>query len=387
MNLGATNKLNGPLDDYEARGGYRRCVAFGALVLTLLLALSCAPKSGPVVGSTTDVVPIGPLPAVEALMYTTGHTLPKDDLVAQVALGMNWEEGLSGAAAALAIDSTDITLERAQHAAHRAGYPYPVRVVSSGLMDVGAYPEALVRTLNTVRRQGDHIGLVRARDGNSDKWVALVASPVDMLKPFAREQKVGAKLEIQTSGPSTWMLVSPSGVVTSDQTPDTLLLDEQGEWWLEVDGVSDTIAAIPLYVGMRTPPGPVIELPGRVIEGPADAALEALTLVSEARDAFNVPRLREDATLETLAQYPLELLLSEQWDRESGHVRLQAAGFVGGPVGQIHCQASTVAACVDGMLRSGREREYLLNPDFRVGGAAAQVATDGVTVVVNMASE
>ncbi|MAY79610.1 MAG: hypothetical protein CL930_02395 [Deltaproteobacteria bacterium] len=377
----------GRLDDYPARGGYRPCVAFGALVLLLLLALSCAPKPGPGVGSTDGVVPIGPLPAVEALMYTTGHTLPKDDLVAQVALGMNWEEGLSGAAAALAIDETAITLERAQHAAHRAGYPYQVRVVSSGLMEVGEHPNALVRTLNTVRRQGDHIGLVRARSGNADKWVALVASPVDALKPIAREQKVGAKIEIQTSGPSTWMLVSPSGVVTSEQSPGTHILDEQGEWWMEVDGVSETIAAIPLYVGMRTPPGPVFELPGRVIEGPVEAAIEALSLVSEARDAFNVPRLREDGTLETLAQYPLELLLSDKWDRESGHGRLQAAGFIGGPVGQVHCHGHTVAACVDGMLRSGREREYLLNPAFRVGGAAAQVSTDGVTVVMNLASE
>jgi hypothetical protein len=356
-------------------------------VLTLLLALSCAPKPGPVVGTPVGVIPIGPLPAIEALMYTTGHTLPKDDLVAQVALGMNWEEGLSGAAAGLAIDDTEITLERAQHAAHRAGYPYPVRVVSSGLMEIGTYPEALVRTLNAVRRQGDHIGLVRAKAGQKDKWVALVASPIDVLKPFAREQKVGATLDIQTSGPSTWMLVSPSGMVSSEQTPGTHILDEQGEWWLEVDGVSETVAAIPLYVGMKTPPGPVIDLPGRVIDGPADAAFEALSLVNEARDAFNVPRLREDATLETLAQYPLELLLSDKWDRESGHVRLQAAGFVGGPVGQIHCQGHTVAACVDGMLRSGREREYLLNPAFRVGGAAAQVSTDGVTVVMNMASE
>ena len=48
---------------------------------------------------------------------------------------------------------------------------------------------------------------------------------------------------------------------------------------------------------------------------------------------------------------------------------------------------TTVAACVDAMLRSGRERELVLNPSFRIGGAAAQVATDGVTIVVNMASE
>ena len=83
----------------------------------------------------------------------------------------------------------------------------------------------------------------------------------------------------------------------------------------------------------------------------------------------------------------MSLLLAQQWDRTTGVERLHAAGFMGGPVGQVQCQGSTVAACVDRMLRSGRERQFVLNPAYRIGGAAAQVSTDGVTIVLNMASE
>lgn len=56
-------------------------------------------------------------------------------------------------------------------------------------------------------------------------------------------------------------------------------------------------------------------------------------------------------------------------------------------MGQIQCHGPSVASCVDSMLRSGRERQHLLNPAFRIGGAAAQVSTNGVTIVVNMATD
>ncbi len=357
-------------------------------VFTLMLLLACGPKKP----AETDLVPeessTSPIvPALEAPTYEERQTLPKDDLVAQVALGMVWDEALSGAAAALALSASTPSLEASQHAAHRAGYPYPVRVVSSGSVRAGNHPDALLRTLHKVMGKTDRLGLARVRNGINDRWVALVSAPVDKLEPFHREQPVGAELQIKTAGPGTWMAVSPSGLVKSGRIPAALKLDEEGEWWLEVDGLHETIAAVPLFVGMRTPPSPVIDLPGEPISGPVAAADEAMILVSSIREAFSMPALRDDGTLETLAQYPLELLLSEQWDRTTGLGRLQAAGFVGGPVGQVQCQGATVAACIDGMLRSGRERELLLNPAFRIGGAAAQVSTDGVTIVVNMASE
>jgi len=358
------------------------------LVFILMLVMACGPKKP----AEVDPIPVESManpivPALEAPMYGARTTLPKDDLVAQVALGMVWDEALSGAAAALALTDAVPSLEAAQHAAHRAGYPYPVRVVSSGSVAAGRHPDALLRTLHKVMQKTDSLGLSRVRLGLNDRWVALISRPMDSLESFHREQPIGAEIQIKTAGSGTWMAVSPSGTVKSGRIPASLTLEEEGEWWLEVDGVRDTVAAIPIFVGMRTPPSPLIDLPGDTFAGPVAAADEALLLVSSIREAFSMPTLRDDGTLETLAQYPLDLLLSEQWDRTTGLGRLQAAGFLGGPVGQVQCQGVTVAACVDTMLRSGREREWLLNPAFRIGGAAAQVSTDGVTIVVNMASE
>jgi hypothetical protein len=357
-------------------------------VLILMLALGCAPKivDGPVEPVVDPAMqPI--LPAMEADVYASGHSLPRDVLVAQVALGFGWDESLSGAAAALGLGDVEVSLERAHHAAHRSGFPYPVRVVSSGRVVAGSHPDALLRTLHSVMRKKDRLGLARVRKGESDRWVALIASPVDELRAISREQKLDAALEIRTVGPSTWMLVSPSGQIQAGSTPSNPTLDEEGEWWLEVDGVEQTIAALPLYVNMSPPKDVLIDLPGRTFAGPVVAADEALLLISDVREAFSMARLRDDGTLQTLAQYPLELLLAQQWERDSAHGRLHAAGFTGGPVGQVQCQGPTVAACIDTMVRSSRERELVLNPSFRIGGAAAQVSTDGVTIVVNMASE
>ena len=362
---------------------------FGAFALiSLLLALACAPKQSSAVdvpAMDSEIQPV--LPAVEAPVYAVGNALPKDELVAQVALGLAWDEGLSGAAAALGLSDLPLGLERAQFAAHRAGYPYLVRIASSGEVPAGTHPDALVRTLHSVMGKTDRLGLARVRTGTNDRWVALVSSPIDAVHPFAREQALGASVQLRTVGPGTWMAVSPAGAVQSGVMPGEVTLDEEGEWWVEIDGVEHTVAAVPVYVGMRTPKEPVLNFPGRVFDGPVAAADEALFLVSEVREAFSMTRLRDDGTLETLAQYPLSLLLSDAWDRDEGHSRLQAAGFMGGPVGQVQCHGPSVASCVDMMLRSGREREHLLNPAFRIGGAAAQVSTDGVTIVVNMATE
>ncbi|MEC8191796.1 MAG: hypothetical protein VX944_10910 [Myxococcota bacterium] len=357
-------------------------------MIPLLMTLACAPKPPaaidvPVVDPGTQPI----LPASMAPVYATGHALPKDELVAQVALGLAWDESLSGAAAALALSDQALGIERAQYAAFRAGYPYLVRIVSSGSVPAGTHPDALVRTLHTVMNKTDRLGLARVRSDAVDRWVALVSSPNGALEPFEREQALGAELTLSMDVPGTWMAVSPSGRVQSGPVPGAVSLDEEGEWWLELDGIDRTVSALPVYVGMPTPTGTVIELPGDEFAGPVEAADEAMLLVSDVREAFSMARLRDDGTLETLAQYPLNLLLSNDWDRESGEVRLQGAGFTGGPVGQIQCQGTTVATCVDSMLRSGRERAILLNPSFRIGGAAAQVSTNGVAIVVNMATE
>jgi hypothetical protein len=100
-----------------------------------------------------------------------------------------------------------------------------------------------------------------------------------------------------------------------------------------------------------------------------------------------MPALSVDSTLTTLADWPLEQLVSGTWKRDEGEKRLLAAGFVGGPVAQLACSEATVTDCVDGWLRKPRDRARVLDPGFRVCGIAVQVRTDGITAVLNLASD
>ena len=356
-------------------------------MILLILALACAPKTSTL---QTDFDPMaGPVvPAMEAPVYASGHSLPKDSLVAQVALGHKWDEALSGAAAALALmDDAQPTLESAQHAAHRAGYPYPVKRVSMGWMDAGAYPDELGRSLAASLKEGDDLGLARVRTQDRDRWVALIAHPADALAPIRRELRRGAEVPIQTRAPCTWSLISPRGELKTGTTPDTVALDEQGEWWLEVRTLNAQVASIPLYVDMATPTGPLFDLPGEAVTGPGDGVALALELLADVRQTFGLVQLQRDGTLDTLAATPLAQVLDKNWTAQDGVARLRAAGFVGGPAHQIHCTGPSVAGCLDRMLRDPRRRLALLDPGLRLVGGGAQVGTGSVTLLLNLASE
>ncbi len=358
-----------------------------ALWIWLALAMGCGPKPTPLPNDFDPTA--GPvIPAMEAPMYATGHALPKDPLTAQVALGLRWSEALSGAAATVGLElEAQPTLEAAQHAAHRAGYPYPVKSLSIGWVPVGEYPEELAEALRRTMREGDDIGLTRVRTLGKDRWVALVAHPNGYLQPIRREMRKGAEVPLKTAAPARWSLISPTGRLTTGTTPASPALDEQGEWWLHLRGLNATLVSVPLYVDIATPPTSVLELPGESVTGPGDAVALTLDLLAEVRHAFRVPGLTEDGTLTTLAQYPLEQVLDDSWTLEVGVERLQGAGFVGGPVTQVHCTAPTVATCLDRLLSEPTGRSALLNNGYRLIGAAAQARTDGVTVLLNLASQ
>ena len=110
-------------------------------------------------------------------------------------------------------------------------------------------------------------------------------------------------------------------------------------------------------------------------------------MVNDIRSAFEAVALAEDGTLQTLARHPLEQVLDGSWDRDAGEARLRGAGFVGGPVAQLWCAATTVESCIDELLADADGRAALLHPQLRLGGAAAQVRTDGVVVLLNLTSE
>jgi hypothetical protein len=324
-------------------------------------------------------------------MYAHGPSAPKDPMVALAAHGLAWDEALSGAAGAIAVTGEQPTMPAVRWAAIRAGYPYPVLTAVSGMADRDVAPQGMLDGLPALLRPGDDLGLARARVGSSDVWIALIGRAPSRLVPFPREVAVGDAVMLAPEGASRgsfdWTLVSPRGELRSGALPAEVVLDQMGEWWLEVDAPEGAVvASVPLYAGMTTPPQPVV-LEGASVSGPTEASAVLLEGLNRVRQAFSMPALSVDSTLTTLADWPLEQLVGGTWKRDEGEKRLLAAGFVGGPVAQLACSEATVTDCVDGWLRKPRDRARVLDPGFRVCGIAVQVRTDGITAVLNLASD
>lgn len=363
-----------------------RCIP----LVVALLAAGCGPKR-PDLESPIDPNAAPVLPAPEAGNYALGEELPKDPLVAKVVDNgmLPWVESLSGAATSLALDNTGpISLQLARHAAWRAGYPYPVVRLIEGEEEWAAFPYGLLNALKRQVKAGDHVGVVRARVGPNDRWLALVGRPQGVLDPFPRVVSTGTEVLLQADRRATWTAVRPDGAVLRGATPGTLTPELAGEWWLEVlDEDGEVLAEAPLWVGVTPEPGPLLDLPGDPPLGPEDARLEALDLIDEIRDAYGHPRLPEDELLTSLAQLPAEQRAARTWTREAGQQRLFAAGFEGTEVVQLTCSAPTVASCIDGLLHQADGRAGLLHPQVRLMGAAAVVSTDSVHLALNLTSE
>ena len=362
-------------------------LCLGGLYLGLLV-LGCGPKTPPV---PTPVLPEAPiLPAPEAPRYATGSAAPRDALGAAVGEsgGLDWQESLAGGATTLVLGqpfSADLGVAR--WAAVRAGYPHPVAQVVFGEVPADTYPTPLLQALQPLLRGGEQVGIVRARQGNRDRWVALISRPLTQLSPLDRELRPGDTVELVADRATEWHLLSPSGHRQSGPLPGSPVLREAGEWWLELRSGTRVLVSVPLYVGMRTPPTPAVPVPGRMVTTPSEALTEVYDLLNGARAQFDLGALAPDDALESLARWPLAQGRAGQWDRTAGEARLRAAGFVGGPVGQLYCAERTVALCLDALMGSLEGRSLLLGEGMRIVGAAAEVRTDGVAMALNLTSE
>ncbi|MFT4979576.1 MAG: hypothetical protein ACI8S6_005488 [Myxococcota bacterium] len=355
--------------------------------MVLMVVLGCGPKQPlePIEPGTSPI-----LPSPEGRLYATGEAGPRDPIVAAVVeqAGLPWQESLAGAATYLALHQPFTPeLALARWGAVRAGYPHPIRTLTFGIVGQDTFPTALASELARIIQPGDELGLIRARSGSSDRWVALIGRPQIALMSLPREHDPGDWLELPGEG--QWRLQSPEGEVTEGALPSRMLLQATGEWWLELrrrPGGAPAIS-IPLYVGMATPPAPVLELPGAQSSAPAQAVEATYAAIDEIRAAFSVAPLAVDETLEVLARYPLEQGLAGARDPERGIARLRGAGFVGGPAGQVYCEGRTVVLCLDSLMWNIDSRQQLLSPGLRLMGAAAEVRTDKVAVLLNVTSE
>lgn len=354
---------------------------------TLLVLLACHARKPD--GTVADLPPGPILPATEATIYATGESSPRDPLVALVAADLPWEESLAGGAGALALSrEAQPDLWQARWAAIRAGYPYPIRSVIVGEVVADQEPPGLAGELARAVRPGEQLGLARARiDETKDRWVAVIGHPQGRAASFDREYEVGGRLELASDDADAWALVTPSGEVHRGAPPLAMPLEADGEYWLELTRRGATVVSVPIYVGMAVPPTPVVPTPGDAVSSPSEAATLALDLLSEVREGFAMLPLADDDTLATLGEALLDDAREGRFDVASAVARLRGAGFVGGPVASVGCHAPTVAACLADIVGTVDGRAAILQPGLRVAGVAAEVRTDGIALVVGMASE
>lgn len=358
-------------------------------MLIALILVSCAARGVATDPPAEPVSATGPvLPSPVAGLYATGSSSPRDTEVAAMAAGLPWDEALSGAAGALAMmpSTAAPSLAQARFAAATAGYPYEVRSLTVGKVLVDTEPDGLLDELRRQLRAGEDLGLARARIGEQERWVALFGVRHGSVDPFPRTLASGEELVLKGSGDRAY-LVSPRGEVVDVGMPATHALRTDGEWWVEVWSGPTRVVAVPVMVGRAALTAPYFEPTAARLEGPQDAEDDALDLVDAVRQAFGLLPLQDDGTLAQLARLPVDDLALGRFDRASAELRLQGAGFVGGASAAVACTGDTVEACVDSLMRSGQDRAALLNPGMRLAGAAAQVSTSGVAIVLNLASE
>jgi len=341
----------------------------------LLMMMACPPKQGAALGPAVPV-----LPAMAAPMYAWSHGASPDEAVALLAQGLAWDEGLSGAAATLALDLTagqSIDHPQVRWAAYRSGWPHPVQdvvvqEVSNG--EVPARPAGL--------EGAAAVGVARARGSAGDVWVWATSTPTVDLESFAREQVLGARFEAQAvgGGELAYRLASPSGEITEGPT----LLDEQGEWLLEL-GTGSGAAVVPLYVDMLTPadaPYPWVH------ETPADTATaseQALTVLDEYRAEFDVSVLEPDPLLDKAAARALAAWTAGT-PLPPPEERLGKLGM-GGHVAELACTGPSVPSCLDQLYWSVDHRGELVHPDLQYVGLATSIGPGGVSLVIDLAQE
>lgn len=327
------------------------------------------------------------LPAPESDWYAVHSEAPQDVLVQQVAKGLPWDESLSGAAVdvALHVEERPIRLSDLQWAAIRSGFPYPVTRFVVGEVDMDTYPKELQSLLHSERPE--KMGLVRVRRGTMDLWVAVFAEAGALSENFLRENSLSTPLDIQGQG--TYRLMSPSGLITTGALPCKDVLEERGEWWLEIGDKQSIQASIPLYVEMDTPVHPlfVTEDVGLDMQVPDVLEEDVWVLIEDMRERRGLSsQFEENQMLVAFAEASVNDLVAGRWSRKSGLQMMQKVGFGEGATYHLACQAPTVFQCMNDLSWELDSRQALLDPSILSMGVAVHAQTSGVSIIVNLSA-
>lgn len=316
--------------------------------------LACAPKTPSV---APDVLPVLPPPREHSYAHVVA--IPRDPLVAQVMGGRPWEASLAGAAAGVALRLTDGEEVGPRTVAWRAvlaGYPWPVDVAEKAWSEPGRPPEALSAQARALAADpGRDVGLVRARGKGGEVWVLLSARRKLELPVIPREVRRGASL------PALGVearIFSPAGGAAR---PLPTVLDDVGEWMLEVYDDAGVAARLPIQVEGRAEEAPPLA------DGAAsgDPVLLAEELVAGVRARYDEADWRDDAMLASVAR-----ALLRQGEVDDLEATVRAAGFAETDVAGAVCTAPDVPSCLDRIWWSGPDRSVLVGawPHLAIAG-------------------
>lgn len=345
------------------------------LTLTLLLLAGC-PKPAP----TTPLNPwseVPRLPSPSANTYTRTREPPTDPPLAALVRDHPWDGALSGAAAGLALDllrapGSGLTRWRVREALWRAGYAYPALDARAWEANPdGSPPEVLVDWLGGISA-GDDLGLVRARGGERDLWVALRARPAADLGPLPRQVALGGTFALPAVPGASWVIADANGLVQRGtlDAPTTIEATSTGEWLVRIASDAGPIATFPVYVGI-VPPKVELFSADLLLRTPTDAIGRAESLLADLRATYGATPLQRDFMLDAGAR---SMLRGDVQEPDAVKLRL---GLDPEQTAMWHCRATTVEACLDAVLWTPEYRRALFD-DASALGIAASVEPDGV---------
>jgi hypothetical protein len=354
----------------------------------VLLVLCACRHASPSAGATPSTPR---LTAPEAPVYAVVHGKPPDPLVASQVKGLPWDEALSGAAGALAMEDvahgiapTDWTV---RWAALRAGYAYPVQLVGTEQVAADALPTTLVARLAELSK-GD-IGLARVRGTEVDLWIALAGSPVIRLAPFYRSVGVGESIAIAPENGSAHPEVdvevaSPSGLYGHKALASGFhqTLTEAGEWWFQMSVPGRTLAAFPVYAGIIPPKDvPLQDGLSSTDVGAAADPDTAWRLVVAFRRLFDWPLSDRDPILDAAARRALQ--------SAPGSSKPLLPGAPGACRTSVRCTTTGpegVVGCVRAWYVDASDRAELLQPSCTLAGLALAADASGLHLDVELGS-
>ena len=112
-----------------------------------------------------------------------------------------------------------------------------------------------------------------------------------------------------------------------------------GEYWLELRG--KYAADLPLYVDMHIPPTNILSVKEVPLDVP-DVITEAVFVAfNDFRDHEGLEPFESDQMLTAMSAKSLTRYQAGEWNLDTEQERLQRNGFMGGPVHQMACSASS----------------------------------------------